>query len=256
MKQNKIPLMVAVSIICQFVSEGVKCLVSLVEINNLSKSFGNGNQRIQLFQDVKISINKNELIALRGRSGSGKTTLLNLIGTLDQPTSGTIHIDHQEITQLNDKQRTALRKDTIGFVFQSYGLFPLLSIEENIEFGLRLAGIPSLERKKKIKEAIELVGLSKRLHHRPYELSGGEQQRVAIARAIAISPKLLLADEPTAELDTKTAIKIIQAFHTLVKEKDMTIIMTTHDPTVLELIEHIYTLEDKKIHYEQKEINI
>ena len=201
-----------------------------------------------------MSIEKNQLVALRGRSGSGKTTLLNLIGALDKPTSGDIYIEGQSINPLNDKQRSELRRVKMGFVFQSYGLVPLMTVEENIEFGLRIAGIPRTERAEKIKEAADLVGLTKRLQHRPFELSGGEQQRVAIARAVATSPTILLADEPTAELDTKTGFSIIQAFQELVKNRKTTIIMTTHDPAILELIEHVYILEDQKIDYEKKEI--
>ena len=229
---------------------------SLIKLENVGKSFGKGSKHINLFNHVNISIKQGQFIALRGRSGSGKTTLLNLIGALDQPTEGKIYIAGNEISTLNDKDRTELRRNHMGFVFQSYGLFPLLSVGENIEFGLRLANTNRNERQAKVKEAAELVGLSNRLQHRPYELSGGEQQRVAIARAIAIAPKILLADEPTAELDTKTGFKIIRTFQELVSKKGTTIIMTTHDPAILELIEHQYTLEDKQINYEKKQITI
>lgn len=226
----------------------------IVRVESVSKHFGSGDKKVEIFKEINLSINQYQLVALRGRSGSGKTTLLNLIGALDSPSAGDIYIEGKSINQLNEKQRSELRRQKMGFVFQSYGLVPLMTVEENIEFALRIAGIPRKERKEKILESVETVGLTKRMQHRPFELSGGEQQRVAIARAIATSPALLLADEPTAELDTKTGFRIIHALQALVKNQKTTIIMTTHDPAILELIEHVYTLEDQKIEYEKKEI--
>lgn len=225
----------------------------ILRVEKMSKHFGSGNKKVEIFDEVDLSIERNKLIALKGRSGSGKTTLLNIFGALDKPSSGGVYVEETEINSLDNKQRSELRRTKIGFVFQSYGLVPLMTVEENIEFGLRIAGISRHERIKKIKESAELVGLSKRLQHRPFELSGGEQQRVAIARAVATSPTILLADEPTAELDTKTGFLIIQAFHELVKNNQTTIIMTTHDQDILGLIEDVYVLEDKKIDYEKKE---
>lgn len=226
----------------------------IVRVESVSKHFGSGDKKVEIFKEINLSINQYQLVALRGRSGSGKTTLLNLIGALDSPSAGDIYIEGKSINQLSEKQRSELRRQKMGFVFQSYGLVPLMTVEENIEFALRIAGIPRKERKEKILESVETVGLTKRMQHRPFELSGGEQQRVAIARAIATSPALLLADEPTAELDTKTGFRIIHALQALVKNQKTTIIMTTHDPAILELIEHVYTLEDQKIEYEKKEI--
>ncbi|MCR2823030.1 ABC transporter ATP-binding protein [Lederbergia panacisoli] len=228
----------------------------VVRIENISKSFGSGNKKVEILDQINLSIEPYQLVALRGRSGSGKTTLLNLIGALDKPTGGEIYIEGSPISKYNEKQRSELRRNKMGFVFQSYGLVPLMTVEENIEFGLRIAGVPRAEWADKIKEAIELVGLSKRIKHRPFEISGGEQQRVAIARAIATKPALLLADEPTAELDTKTAFNIISAFQELVKSRTTTIVMTTHDPGILEIIDHVYTLEDRKIAKEQQKIII
>jgi len=226
----------------------------IIKVEKMSKHFGSGNKKVEIFDEVDLSIERNQLIGIKGRSGSGKTTLLNIFGALDQPSSGEIYIEEQLINSLDNKQRSELRRTKMGFVFQSYGLVPLMTVEENIEFGLRIANIPRDERAKKIKQSAELVGLSKRLQHRPFELSGGEQQRVAIARAIATGPSIILADEPTAELDTKTGFSIIQAFHELVKNAQTTIIMTTHDEEILNLIEHVYALEDKKIAYDKKEI--
>lgn len=226
----------------------------IVKVEKVSKHFESGNKRVEIFDEIDLSIKRNKLIALKGRSGSGKTTLLNIFGALDKPSTGSVYVEGQEINLLNNKQRSELRRKKIGFVFQSYGLVPLMTVEENIEFGLRIAGVSRNNRIKKIRESAELVGLSKRLQHRPFELSGGEQQRVAIARAVASTPTILLADEPTAELDTKTGFSIIQAFHELVENNQTTIIMTTHDQDILNLIEEVYVLEDKKIGYEKKEV--
>lgn len=226
----------------------------IIRVEKMSKHFGSGNNKVEIFDEIDLSIEKNQLIGIRGRSGSGKTTLLNLFGALDEPSSGDIYIEDQLINSLDSKQRSELRRTKMGFVFQSYGLVPLMTVEENIEFGLRIAGVPREERAEKIKESAELVGLEKRIQHRPFELSGGEQQRVAIARAVATGPSIILADEPTAELDTKTGFSIIQAFHELVKTTETTIIMTSHDEEILSLIEHVYALEDKKIAYEKNEI--
>ncbi|HLU23290.1 ABC transporter ATP-binding protein [Lederbergia graminis] len=226
----------------------------IIKVENVVKSFNQGSKKIDVLDGINMSIEANQLIALRGRSGSGKTTLLNLLGALDRPTSGDIYFDGNHINKMNEKQRSELRRTEMGFVFQSYGLVPLMSVEENVEFGLRIAGVPRSEWKEKIAESIELVGLSKRKKHRPFELSGGEQQRVAIARAIASKPKVILADEPTAELDSKMAFRIIHAFQEIVKNSSTTIIMTTHDPGILEILDHVYTLEDKNIAYRKQEI--
>ncbi|MBS4178233.1 ABC transporter ATP-binding protein [Lederbergia citrea] len=228
----------------------------VVKVENVDKAFGSGDKKVEILNQINFSIEPYQLVALRGRSGSGKTTLLNMIGALDHPTAGEIYIEGNPISKYNEKQRSELRRTKMGFVFQSYGLVPLMTVEENIEFGLRIAGVPRGEWAAKIKESVDIVGLSKRSKHRPYELSGGEQQRVAVARAIASKPTLLLADEPTAELDSKMAFHIIQAFQELVKNRTTTIIMTTHDPNILEIIEHVYTLEDRKIDYRKKEIYV
>lgn len=227
---------------------------TIVRLEKVSKSFGRGNKKVDILEEVNLSIHPYQLVALRGRSGSGKTTLLNLIGALDQPNDGDIYIEEELTTRLHEKQRASLRREKIGFVFQSYGLVPFMTVEENIDFGLRVSGIPRKEWKKRVEEALEYVKLSKRMKHFPYELSGGEQQRVAIARSIAVSPTLILADEPTSELDSETGFHIIEVFQDLVEEKKTTIIMTSHDPVILEMIEHVYTLEDRKIAYNKDEI--
>ncbi len=227
---------------------------TIVELLNVERTFGSGNKKVQVLNNINLSIPPYSLTALRGRSGSGKTTLLNLIGALDKPTKGDVIFQGSSISEYSEKQCSELRRTEMGFIFQSFGLVPLLSVEENIEFGLRIAGIPRDEWKTRIAESIDLVGLTKRAKHRPFELSGGEQQRVAIARAIAPNPPLILADEPTAELDSRMAFSIIHFFQELVSSRKTTIIMTTHDPGILEIVEHVYTLEDRKIAYEKKEL--
>ena len=226
---------------------------SVVTLKGVSKSFGSKKNRIDLMQNINISIEPHQLVAFRGRSGSGKTTLLNLIGTLDQPTTGEIYIEGEEIGKLDEKKRSKLRRAKIGFIFQSYGLVPFMTVEENVGFGLRIAKTPRGIWQTKIDEALRLVGLYKRIKHYPYELSGGEQQRVAIARSIATEPTLILADEPTAELDSHTGFHIMNIFQELVKERKTTIIMTSHDPIILEMIEHVYILEDQNIVYQKNE---
>ncbi|SHM97784.1 ABC transporter ATP-binding protein [Gracilibacillus kekensis] len=226
---------------------------SLLEVRHLGKSFGKGNNKVQVLKDINFTINKSGLTALRGRSGSGKTTLLNLIGTLDKPTEGDIYFQNKQISQFTEKQSSEIRRLHMGIIFQSYGLVPLLTVEENIEFGLRITNVPRAEWKKRIDESIHLVGLAKRRNHRPFELSGGEQQRVAIARAIAPKPPLILADEPTAELDSNRAFRIINVFQELTEKDNMTILMTTHDPEILEMLDNVYALEDGQLADEKKE---
>ncbi len=222
-------------------------MVPLITIEDVVKEYGKNENTVRVLKKINLSIFPNTLVALKGRSGSGKTTLINLMGALDHPTDGDIFFEETNIGNLSEKERTELRRKKMGFIFQSFGLVPLMTVEENIEFGLRIAGIPSVEWTDRVKDAIDLVGLTKRAMHYPFELSGGEQQRCAIARAIAPSPSVILADEPTAELDSKTAFHIIKKFKYLVDTKKTTIIMTTHDPDILEMIEHVFELEDGQI---------
>lgn len=228
-------------------------MTSIVTIEGVSKSFGTGKNKVDILNNIDLSIEPHQLVALRGRSGSGKTTLLNLIGALDQPNIGEIYIEGKPIGKYSEKKRSELRRTKLGFVFQSYALVPFMTVEENVGFALRIAGIPRREWASKVKEALDLVLLSNRSKHYPDELSGGEQQRVAIARAIAVSPRLILADEPTSELDSKTAFHIIGLFQELVKKRQTTIVMTSHDPVILEMIKHVYTLEGQKIAYQKNE---
>ncbi len=216
----------------------------LLRTENVCKTYRSGDTVVEALKNITVNVEPGKLTMLRGRSGSGKTTLMNLLGALDQPTSGEIYFRDQEITALSETKRDLLRRREMGFVFQSVALISNMSAYENVEFGLRLAGTPAAERRARAEACLELVGLGKRMTHRSHELSGGEQQRVAIARAIAHRPGLIFADEPTAELDTNMGLLVMQLFKKLVAEEGLTILMTTHDPNMVELADHVYVLED------------
>ncbi len=219
----------------------------VVQTFDVSRDFPVGSETVHAVRDVSLTVNRGEFVALIGRSGSGKTTLLNIIAGLDKPTRGRVEIDGQDITSYSEKQLTALRRHQIGFIFQSFGLLPLLSAAENVEIALRIAGAGLRERRRRSAELMELVGLAGRASHRPYELSGGEQQRVAIARSLANNPAIILADEPTGELDSSTAVSIFQLLGRLVEDQGMTIITTTHDRTVMELVPRVEEMGDGRM---------
>ncbi|MNH99034.1 putative ABC transporter ATP-binding protein [compost metagenome] len=221
--------------------------VILLKATGIIRTFGKGPTAVQALRGVELSIPQGTLTALRGRSGSGKTTLLNLLGALDRPTEGDIYFFEEHVSQMSEQERNHFRRTKIGLIFQTFALIPLMSVLENVEFGLRIAGTPSKQCRKLAEEALEFVGMHKRMSHRPFELSGGEQQRVAIARAIAHKPPLLLADEPTAELDSAMSLQVMRVFRDLTKKAGTTIIMTTHDPAMMEIVDHVFTLEDGKI---------
>lgn len=202
---------------------------------------------VHALKNIDIEIEKGTLTILRGRSGSGKTTLINILGALDKPTSGSVTFEGQDITVLSEKKRDELRRYKMAFVFQSVALISSMTAYENVEFGLRLAKYKYDKRAKRTAEVLKNVGLEKRMHHRPSEMSGGEQQRVAIARAISHNPVLVFADEPTAELDTTTSLHIVKLFKELVADYGMTIVMTTHDPSMIDIADKVYTLEDGEI---------
>ena len=216
----------------------------ILRTEDVCKTYRSGDMIVDALKDINVKIEEGKLTMLRGRSGSGKTTLMNLLGALDQPTSGKIYFKDQEITALSETKRDLLRRSEMGFVFQSVALISNMSAYENVEFGLRLAGAPAAERRERAEQCLELVGLGKRMTHRSHELSGGEQQRVAIARAIAHKPGLIFADEPTAELDTNMGLLVMQLFKKLVAEEGLTILMTTHDPNMVELADRVYVLDD------------
>ncbi len=216
----------------------------VVRVENVSRSFEVGGQTIHALKDVSFKVDEGEFVAIIGRSGSGKTTLLNSLAGLDKPSSGHVYIQEQDVSAMNDGQLTELRRHKIGFVFQSFGLLPLLSAYENVEIALRIAGAGVRERSSRARDLLELVGLTRRSHHRPYEMSGGEQQRVAIARALANRPSLILADEPTGELDSTTAASIFQLLQDVISTYGVTIITTTHDRVVMEKVDRVIELAD------------
>jgi putative ABC transport system ATP-binding protein len=194
-----------------------------------------------------MAVPERSLTVLRGPSGSGKTTLVNILGGLDLPTSGIVRFGDAQVSALGEKARDELRRTAMGFVFQGLALVAVMSAYENVEFALRVAGVPGRERRRRAEECLGLVGLRRRMDHRPHELSGGEQQRVAVARALAHRPRVIYADEPTAELDTHTGLAVVKLFRDLVAQSGVTVVMTTHDPQMMELADRMYTLEDGRI---------
>jgi ABC-type lipoprotein export system ATPase subunit len=219
----------------------------IIEVSQMWRIYKLGDQEVQALRGIDLQITPGRFIAFKGRSGSGKTTLLNCLSGLDQPTSGTVHVFGSDLLKMKDKQLTQWRREKIGLVFQSFGLLPIMSAYENIELMLRLIGVGAHERHTRTMECLNLVGLEKWAHHRPYELSGGQQQRVAIARALANSPKLVMADEPTGELDSTTGRDILQLFRRIVAEENVTLLMASHDPVVDGYVDEIMQLKDGQI---------
>lgn len=195
---------------------------------------------------VSLEIPRGCLAVLKGRSGSGKTTLLNMLGALDMPTAGNIYFMGEDITTWQESKRERLRREKVGFVFQSVSLIPMMTAFENVEFALRMAGIKE-HRKERCEECLKMVGLGGRMHHMPQEMSGGEQQRVAIARAVAHRPSIIFADEPTAELDSTTAVNVVNLFKQMVEKEQVTIVMTTHDTSLMGAGDVVFELEDGKL---------
>ena len=213
----------------------------------LRRTFQIGVEEIKAVDNVNLEIPVGKISVIKGRSGSGKTTLLNLIAGLDEPTDGRISIRDQDLGELNPNQKVEMRRKDIGFIFQTFGLLPYLSVRENVEIPLRLVHCPRKEREKRVSEALTLVGLTGRSQHRTYELSGGEQQRVAIARALVNRPSLILADEPTGQLDSATGAGIIRLLREITEETGVTIIIATHDPNVWEAAHSIFELQDGQL---------
>jgi putative ABC transport system ATP-binding protein len=207
---------------------------ALVEIRDVTKHYLRGKQKVEVLHGISLDIPDGDFVALMGPSGSGKTTLLNLIGGLDQPTSGEIRVQGERIDQMSGSQLAAWRARHVGFVFQFYNLLPVLSAERNVELPLLLTSMGQAERLKRANIALEIVGLKDRARHKPKELSGGQEQRVAIARALVSDPTLLVCDEPTGDLDRKTADEILTLLQRLNREFGKTIVMVTHDPKAAE----------------------
>ena len=219
----------------------------MLQAKGVSRAFpAPGGGEFWALRGIDLSAPAGKLTILKGRSGSGKTTLLNILSALDPPTAGEVILDGREITALSDRERTALRRTQVGYVFQSVALIPMMNAQENVEYALRMARI-SKNRQQRALECLKMVGLSARAKHMPQELSGGEQQRVAIARALAHSPQVIFADEPTGELDTVTGLQVVKIFKDLTEQEGVTIVMTTHDTSLMEVGDAVYELEDGEV---------
>ena len=219
----------------------------MVEVHDLHKSFGSGATAVHALRGVSFTARRGELTALKGRSGSGKTTLLNLVGGLDRPSSGQILVDGHDLAELGEDGLLTLRRDRIGFVFQSFGLIPILTAAENVGVPMRLRRTPPREREERVQELLALVGLGDHVNQRPGELSGGQQQRVAIARALANQPALIIADEPTGQLDSDTGRAIMQLLRAVVRSEGVTALVATQDPQLMELADRVLDLRDGQI---------
>jgi len=221
--------------------------MSVISCSSLSRSFGTGANEVHALREATLSIEAGELVVLRGPSGSGKTTLLNLLGGLDVPTSGQVWLGATELTAASVDELAELRRSELGYVFQSFALLPVLSAAENVEIPLRILETPVPEREARVAELLELVGLSDHANQRPYELSGGQQQRVGIARALANSPRVLIADEPTGQLDSGTAATMMALISQLVHEQGVAAIVSTHDPRMADYADRILDIHDGRL---------
>lgn len=223
--------------------------MNIIEARNITRMFPVGDGEFYALKHVDIDIPAGKLTILKGRSGSGKTTLMNILSALDAPTEGDVSFDGQVYSEIEDAQKEQLRRKEIGFVFQAVALIPIMNAYENVDFAMRLAE-PELTAKEvdeRIRETLALVGMEERMRHMPGQMSGGEQQRVAIARAVAHRPKVVFADEPTGALDTESGLRVMQLFRNLIEKEGVTIVMTTHDPNLMELGDVVYELEDGEI---------
>ena len=221
----------------------------MIDLKDIVKSYPMGKRELRVLQGVNLNIDKGEMVAIMGPSGSGKSTLLNMIGMLDRPTSGSYVLDGKEVSKLSGGEQSKVRGQKIGFIFQSFNLLPYLSAIDNVELGQKYAGKID---PKAAKEALDKVGLADRIKHRPNEMSGGEQQRVAVARALAKNPPIILADEPTGNLDSKSSKEIMGILTNLHQEQNITLIMITHDPNIAHYCQRIVHIEDGQIVSEEK----
>lgn len=218
--------------------------MSIIEIKGLHKVYDGKSLPVYAVNGIDLKIEAGEFTAVVGPSGSGKTTLLNIVGGLDEPTKGEVFIDGVKITGLSGKEKTDFRMKNIGFVFQAYNLIPVFTAKENVEFILHLQGKPKAERERRTKELLEAVGLGDRMESRPNKLSGGQQQRVAVARALASKPKFILADEPTANLDSKSTDNLLEIMEKLNREENITFLFSTHDQRVVSKARRVITIQD------------
>jgi putative ABC transport system ATP-binding protein len=218
----------------------------MVDVRDVTRTYGSGPAAAVALRGVSFTVGEGRLVALRGRSGSGKTTLLNVVGGLDSPDGGTVQVAGQDVTGMGERDRMRLRRETVAYVFQSFGLLPVLSAAENVGVPLRIAGVAPREREERVALMLSIVGLADHARQRPGELSG-EQQRVAIARALAGRPKLLLADEPTGQLDQETGKQIMRLLRAVVRSEGVTALVATHDPVLIDLADEVLQLQDGKI---------
>jgi putative ABC transport system ATP-binding protein len=219
----------------------------MVDVREVTRTYGSGATATAALRGVTFSIGEGRLVALRGRSGSGKTTLLNVVGGLDTPDTGTVSVAGQDVTAMSERMRMRLRRETVSYIFQSFGLLPVLSAAENVGVPLRIAGMAPRERDERVALMLSIVGLADHARQRPGELSGGQQQRVAIARALASSPALLLADEPTGQLDTETGKQIMRLLRAVVRSEGVTALVATHDPALIDIADSVLNLADGRI---------
>lgn len=219
-------------------------MTSVIEMAGVAKQYAMGNERIEALRGIDLEVNRGEYVSILGPSGSGKTTLLNLIGGLDLPTRGTVFIDNEDISKMSQTERTLMRCQKIGYIFQTFNLIDFLSAIDNVALPMVFAGKSKRERLKRARELLQLVDLGDRLNHKPTQLSGGQQQRVAIARALANSPSIILADEPTGNLDLATGLAMVQLLYRLRTETDTTVICATHDLKMIAVSDRIAWLED------------
>ena len=219
----------------------------MVDVREVTRTFGHGDTAVHAVRGASFTIRRGQLVVLTGRSGSGKTTLLNIVGGLDTPSSGEVFVGGRSITAMSAKERTLLRRSTVSFIFQSFGLIPMLTAAENVGIPLRIAQAPRPEREARVRLLLSVVGLDKHVNQRPNELSGGQQQRVAIARALAVQPELLIADEPTGQLDSETGRQIMRLLRTVVAGEGITALVATHDPALHELADEVLALDDGRL---------
>jgi len=219
----------------------------MVAADGICRTFGSGHTAVHALRGASFTVDRGQLVALRGRSGSGKTTLLNIIGGLDDPTAGRVWVDGREVNRMSERERLALRRDRVAFIFQSFGLVPMLSAAENVGIPLRIAGLRPSERRERVAAMLTLTGVSSHAAHRPDELSGGQQQRVAIARALAGRPGLLIADEPTSQLDHQTGRQIMELLLSVVRSEGITALVATHDEALIDLADKVIVLEDGSV---------
>jgi len=219
----------------------------MVDVRDVTRTYGSGPTATPALRGVSFTVGEGQLVALRGRSGSGKTTLLNVVGGLDTPDSGTVVVAGRDVTAMGDRDRMRLRRETVAYIFQSFGLLPVLSAAENVGVPLRISGVEPRQREERVSLMMSIVGLADHTKQRPGELSGGQQQRVAIARALATRPALLLADEPTGQLDQETGKQIMRLLRAVVRSEGVTALVATHDPALIDIADSVLYLVDGKI---------